>query len=195
MSTWKLEKDVARQALPELLRALAQALEHGAGAGEAHGEFPGLAEHLGPGGLRELELLAEDKDGAFRVKLLAKGRDASAAALKMAKQADTGRKRDKYRLLKKSMQADYKALLKAVEAGRLPDADTLESFLSLSEAMSEVEQPASGAFAAELAQASRSFLEDARALKKAYAARDAAAVAEVLGRLERRKSACHAQFR
>ncbi len=194
MSTWKLEKDVAQKALPELLRELAQTLEGDPGAYAGQGEFPGLAAHLGPGGLRELELSIEDRGGAFRVKLAARGREAGAG--KAAKQSgEAARQRDKYRQLKKAMQADYKELLKAVEAGRLPEADTLESFLSLSEAMAEVEQPASGAFAAELAQASAAFLEDARALKRAYGRHDTSALAEVLGRLERRKSACHAQFR
>jgi XXXCH domain-containing protein len=109
------------------------------------------------------------------------------------------RTREKYRQLKKLLQADYKALQKAAAAGQLPPQDVLESFLALGETMAEAPQPAqqvgAGPEAKELAQANAAYLEDARQLRRAFSARDAAAFAEILARLERRKSACHAQFK
>ena len=120
-------------------------------------------------------------------------------AAKPPKAADAeARAREKYRQLKKSMQADYKALRAAAEAGRMPGQDVLESFLALSESMTEMAQPlksVNGPEAAELARANAVFLEDARALRRAMSARDLAALTEVLARLERRRTACHAQFR
>lgn len=117
----------------------------------------------------------------------------------------SARAREKYRQLKKALQADFKALHRAAEAGLMPAQDVLESFLALSESMVEMPQPLKGAAgataaghgpeAAELARANGVYLEDARALRRVVAARDAAALLELLSRLERRRSACHAQFR
>jgi len=113
---------------------------------------------------------------------------------------EAARLREKYRQLKKALQADYKALHKAAAAGLMPAQEALESFLALSESMAEAPQPVHGLSgrgpeAGELARANAAFLEDARALRQAMRARDAAALLEVLARLERRKAACHAQFR
>lgn len=117
----------------------------------------------------------------------------------------SARAREKYRQLKKALHADFKALHRAAEAGLMPAQDVLESFLALSESMVEMPQPLKGAAgataaghgpeAAELARANGVYLEDARALRRVVAARDAAALLELLSRLERRRSACHAQFR
>jgi hypothetical protein len=89
-------------------------------------------------------------------------------------------------------------LQKAAEGGVLPALDVLESFLALCDSMADITPPLlapRGPEAAELAQANRAFVEDARALRRAVSARDAAVLAEILARLERRKSACHVQFR
>lgn len=205
MGCWKLETDVGPDGLPRFLRDLADALEAGPGAG-------GLAG-LPVRELRKLVLVAACRGEGFRLALKAKRshevrvptkksaparepRPDSKAADPRA--ADAGaRQREKYRQLKKAMQADYKALRKAAEAGLMPSQDALESFLALGESMAGMPQPlkAAGAEAAELARANAAFLEDARALRRAVSARDATALLEVLSRLERRKSACHAQFR
>lgn len=138
------------------------------------------------------------------------GAPAGQAARPDPKTADaSARAREKYRQLKKALQADFKTLHRAAEAGLMPAQDVLESFLALSESMVEMPQPLKGAAgaaaggragghgpeAAELARANAVYLEDARTLRRVVAARDAAALLEVLSRLERRRSACHAQFR
>lgn len=228
MGSWKLETDMDAGALPGFLRRLAQALETGAdapGAGELSG-LPGLtgrdglrklvlvAEHRDGG----LTLKLKAKRG-HELRVPTKGAQAPqahaaphepgpaaahTAAHAAAKPAQArggeaqAKAREKYRQLKKLMQADYKALRAAAQAGLMPAQDALESFLALGQSMAELPQPlkdASGPEARELARANAVFLEDARGLRRAYAARDAAAFAEVLERLERRKSACHAQFK
>lgn len=203
MGSWKRETELDAAGLPELLRRLAAALE---GAGPE-----GVLAGLPVDGLRKLVLVAEDEDGTWGVKLKAKlagevrvrkadpqDQPAPKPAAKAAPRLtpEKARARDKYRQLKKTMQADYKAMKRAAEAGTLPPRDVLDSFLALCEGMADMEQPTADASAlAELSRANAAFVEDARALRAALSARDAAALAEVLGRLERRKSACHAQFR
>jgi len=197
MSAWKLEKNIAD--LPGLLRQLADALE-----GKPAGPLAGF-----PREPRELELSALGGGAGYAVKLKAR-RDGDRApdyesvgrrteVNGGAREADSAeRGREKYRQLKKLMQADYKALQKAAQAGALPAPDVLESFLALCESMGGMAQPLlspHGLEAAELARANQIFMEDALALRRAASARDAAAMAEVLARLERRRSACHAQFR
>jgi len=179
--------------------------------------------------LRKLVLVAEPTGGGVTLKLKAKRahelrvptpraaqsvRPVQAAKLAKSTQparpdpkaADaSARAREKYRQLKKALQADFKALHRAAEAGFMPAQDVLESFLALSESMVEMPQPLKGAAgataaghgpeAAELARANGVYLEDARTLRRVVAARDAAALLELLSRLERRRSACHAQFR
>ncbi len=227
MGSWKLETDVAPDGLPRFLRDLADELESGAlesgalesGAlesgvlGADAGELAGLpkpsrSDELA--GLRKLVLVATALGGGdgFALRLKAKrGHEVRVPAGKPlaarpapAAADDAARLREKYRQLKKALQADYKVLRKAAEAGLMPGQDALESFLALSESMAEAPQPVRGAAgrgpeAGELARANAAFLEDARALRRAVAARDAAALLEVLSRLERRKAACHAQFR
>lgn len=222
MGSWKIEKDMGAGGLPHLLRDLADALENGAG-----GDFAGMPEdarklvlvaEARPGGGHRVKLKAK-KAGELRVKGAAQegtaperkaGAGASAAArpasqaspLRPGKEGDAReRSREKYRQLKKLLQADYKALQKAAAAGQLPPQDVLESFLALGEAMAEAPQPgqpsqaSAGPEAKELARANAAYLEDARGLRRAFSARDAASFAEILARLERRKSACHAQFK
>ncbi len=210
MGSWKLEKNVDAGGLPRFLRELADTLEQ-----KAAGELAGLpvAE------LRKLVLVAEQKDGGLSLKLKAKRshevrvpvpvKKAQASVAPKAPQAATpapsakisdaqARAREKYRQLKKTMQADYKALQKAAQAGVMPSQDALESFLALGESMTEIPQPlkkADGPESKELERANAAYLEDARGLRRAFSARDVAAFAEVLSRLERRKSACHAQFK
>lgn len=205
MGSWKLETDVDPDGLPRFLRDLADALESGQGAGELAG-LPRLDDARE---LRKLVLVAAAQGGGFALTLKAKrGHEVRVLTKRTApprgvrpdpKASDAeARLREKYRQLKKALQADYKALRKAAEAGLMPSQDVLESFLALGESMTEMPQPlksAHGPEAAELARANAAFLEDARALRRAASARDAAALLDVLARLERRKSACHAQFR
>ncbi|GAB6127202.1 GAK system XXXCH domain-containing protein [Humidesulfovibrio idahonensis] len=200
MGAWKLEKNIAAADLPGLLRQLADALE-----GRPAGFLAGF-----PREPRELELEVLRGGAGYAVKLKARrdedrAPDDESVGRRIegkgggAREADSAeRGREKYRQLKKLMQADYKALQKAAQAGALPAPDVLESFLALCESMTETAQPLlspHGPEAAELARANQVFMEDARALRRTASARDAAALAEVLARLERRKSACHAQFR
>lgn len=220
MGSWKLEKDIGSDGLPHLLRDLADALENGPG-----GDLAGMPEdlrklvlvaELREDGGHRVKLKAK-KAGEVRVKARQDGAGGKAAGdakpgdkpgansgakpgSKPGSKMDDAREREreKYRQLKKLLQADYKALQKAAEAGTLPPQDVLESFLALGEAMAEAPQPAhnpAGPEARELARANAAYLEDARELRTAYGARDAKAFAGVLARLERRKSACHAQFK
>ena len=190
MGAWKTGVELAQGGLPQFLRELAAALE----AGSAGGDFHGLpAAGFSVNGLRKLVLVAERTGAGLSVRLKAKGAGEGSLAAPAPEYTGghtgghTGAKdkdraaaaREKYRQLKKAMQADFKALLKCAQEGRLPEAETLESFLSL----------------AEMNQAQTAFLEDCRSLRRACAARDPAALAGALERLGRRKSACHAQFR
>jgi hypothetical protein len=206
MSAWKLETDIGAAELPRLLRQLAEVLE--TGAADAAGPLSGF-----PAAPRELELSACRRGAGFVFALKAKrgeehAPDDGAAGRKSAVPGSAGgraretdaaeRAREKYRQLKKLMQADYKVLQRAAEAGSMPAPDVLDSFLALCESMAEIAQPllpAHGAEAGELGRANLAFVEDAQALRRAASARDPHALAEVLARLERRKSACHAQFR
>jgi XXXCH domain-containing protein len=205
MGSWKTGHELAADGLPQFLRDLAQALETGA----ADGQFDGLPLRE----LRKLVLVAERHDSGLTLKLKAKRsgelrvpttRQGGGKPSPKGGPQDTpaGRRhdgrqaaRDKYRQLKKTLQADFKALQALGDQGRLPEAETLESFLSLAELMGQGEQPGSAAAQVEMAQANTMFLDDCQALRRACAARDAAALAVVLERLARRKSACHAQFR
>ncbi|MDR3640048.1 MAG: GAK system XXXCH domain-containing protein [Humidesulfovibrio sp.] len=201
MSAWRLETDVSEADLPRLLRLLANALE--AGPAEATGPLTGF-----PPEVRALELFAERSGAGYALTLKARRAVESHASahdaggqktMGHARETDAAeRAREKYRQLKKLMQADYKVLQKAAEAGTLPAPEVLESFLALCDSMADIVQPLlapRGLEAKELALANRSFVEEARALRRAVSARDVAALAEVLARLERRKSACHVQFR
>ena len=219
MSSWKLETDIGPHCLPGFLRELAAALEASqAKSGQPNAGPSGAGELAGlPADLRKLVLVAERTGGGVTLKLKAKRahelRVPTARAAQSArparpdpKAADaSAREREKYRQLKKALQADFKALHRAAEAGLMPAQDVLESFLALSESMVEMPQPLKGAAgataaghgpeAAELARANGVYLEDARTLRRVVATRDAAALLELLSRLERRRSACHAQFR
>jgi len=203
MGAWKLEKNIGAADLPMLLRQMADALE--TGPGPSSGLLAGF-----PREVRELEFSALRGGAGYGLKLKAWQAETSAADSGSAggaahargggaRESDAAeRGREKYRQLKKLMQADYKALQKAAQAGVLPPADVLESFLALCDSMAETAQPLllpHGPEAAELARANQAFVEDARALRRAASARDASALAEVLARLERRRSACHVQFR
>lgn len=212
--SWKLETRLAAGGLPEFLRRLADALENGSAGGPAE-QLAGM-----PAAPRKLVLVAEAKSEGHELKLKAKregevrvptkpAMDVKSAKTVEAAEAPkptprkapdqkAARARDKYRQLKKTMQADYKALRKAAEDGAMPPQDVLESFLALCEAMAEMEQPLTephGPEGTELARANAAFVEDAKALRAAMSARKAPALLEVLNRLERRKSACHAQFK
>jgi len=204
MGAWKLEKNIGAADLPRLLRQMADALETG------HGPSSGLLAGFSPE-VRELEFSALRGGAGYELKLkawpsgptraadLESAGGVSHARSGGARESDAAeRGREKFRQLKKLMQADYKALQKAAQAGVLPPQDVLESFLALCDSMAEMAQPLllpHGPEAAELARANQAFVEDARALRRAAAARDASALAEVLARLDRRRSACHVQFR
>jgi XXXCH domain-containing protein len=199
MGSWKTERELAAEGLPQLLRELAEALE----TGLARGVLEGLPAR----GYRKLVLVAERRDTGLLLRL--KARRASEVRVPTgaksvrtdesgATQRDKARSqaaREKYRQLKKSLQADFKAMRAACGEGRLPGAETVESFLSLAGLMGQGGQPASGAALAELARSNTMFLDDCQALRRACSARDVAALGAVLERLARRKSACHAQFR
>ena len=202
MSAWKLETTIAAAQLPGLLRQLAEALE--TGAPDPLGMLSGF-----PAAPGEVALEVERQGADFELKLTAK-RDAGEKSDgwmstgrmptgRMSRETDVAeRAREKYRQLKKLMQKDYKQLCRAVEEGHMPDPEALESFLALCGSMAETVQPvlpAHGAEAPELARANRAFVEDAQDLRRAASARDPRAMAEILARLERRKTACHAQFR
>lgn len=211
MGSWKTEGELAAGGLPQFLRELAEALE----TGVARGVGGGLLDGLPVREYRKLVLVAERRDSGLTLKLMAKragevrvptvrdiSREVAPKAVSPAKaltapkaQAKSQAAREKYCQLKKTLQADFKALQAAASKGRLPDAETLGSFLSLAELMGQGEQPVSGAALVEMAQANTAFLDDCQALRRACSARDAAALAAVLERLARRKSACHAQFR
>ncbi|MBU1228438.1 MAG: GAK system XXXCH domain-containing protein [Proteobacteria bacterium] len=199
MGSWKTEAELDEVGLPGLLRELASALE----TGLAGGGLDGMPVR----DLHKLVLVAERRKGGLRVKIKAKRAGevlVPAAALAGPEPAAAARPRDrdkaldgrdKYRQLKKGLQTEYKALQASAREGRLPAAEALESFLGLAELMGQARQPVSGAALAEMARAGAAFWSDCQALRQAYAARDAAALAAVLERLARRKSACHAQFR
>lgn len=205
MGSWKTGHELAADGLPQFLRDLAEALETGVAGGVVGGLFDGLPLRE----LRKLVLVAERHGSGLTLKLKAKRaseirvptgprhapKAASPPRPKAAQSGQAQAARDKYRQLKKTLQADFKALQAAADQGRLPGAETLESFLSLAELMARGEQPVGGAAQVEMAQANTVFLDDCQALRRACAARDAAALAVVLERLARRKSACHAQFR
>ncbi|OIO05356.1 MAG: hypothetical protein AUJ49_01435 [Desulfovibrionaceae bacterium CG1_02_65_16] len=210
MSAWKLETTIGAAELPRLLRQLAQALE--TGAGEAGGLLSGFPASPG-----EVAFAVERQGADYALTLTARrGEDGMAsgspsgerssgrmqdrmASGRMARETDAAeRAREKYRQLKKLMQANYKLLRRAAEEGRMPEPEALESFLALCAGMAETAQPllpAHGAEASELARAGKAFVEDAQDLRRAAAARNPRAMTEVFARLERRKTACHAQFR
>lgn len=209
MGSWKTEAELApgqmSGGLPELLRELAQALESGAGITAGGGVLAGLPVR----DWRKLVLVAERRESGLAVKLKAKragevrvptpARPAPKAKAEPALKGRPGGQdqagRDKYRQLKKGLAADFKALQAAAREGGLPEPEVLESFLARAELMGQIPQPVGGAALAEVARGNTAFLNDCQALRQAGHARNAAALAEVLERLARRKSTCHAQFR
>lgn len=205
--SWKFTRDMSSAELPALLRRLADTLE-GRADGKMGGELAGLPVE----DCRKLVLVAERDGHGLEVRLKVKRSgevlvptDKKAAPKESAKsegaKKDSAKKdprrdpakKEKYRQLKKSMQADYKVLERAVRGGILPAEETLESFLSLSEIM--VEMDARAHDDPEMAKAGAAFLQDALLLRQAYHVHDLDALAELLGRLERRRGACHAQFK
>lgn len=202
--SWKLKREMAASGLPAWFRRLADALE-----GEPDAELAGLPV----ADCRKLVLVAERKDHGLEVRLKAKragevlapasrpgkGRDAMKpeSAKVDSSRTDPAKKdpvkKEKYRQLKKRMQADAKVLERAVRAGILPAEEPLESFLSLAEIM--VEMDAALHCDPEMKSAGAAFLADALTLREAFQRHDVEALAEVLGRLDRRRSACHAQFK
>lgn len=209
MGSWKIERELppasAPGGLPQFLRDLAEALDKAPADHVSGGVFHGLPLD----DLRKLVLVAERRGGGVVLKLKAKRSGevrvptpgapvAKPAPGDKGKGKDKGKTqaaREKYRLLKKALQADFKAMQAATGEGRLPSGETLESFLSLAELMAQGEQPVNGAALTEMAPANMAFWDDCQALRRAYSARDAAALGAALERLARRKSACHAQFR
>jgi len=213
MRSWKTGHELAANGLPNFLRELADALETGSAERLSGGVFHGLPVD----DLRKLVLVAERRGGGTTLKLKAKqsgevrvpttgkaghkpGHAPGHAPVDRDAPGDRGKgksqaEREKYRLLKKALQADFKAMQAATGEGRLPEGETLESFLSLAELMAQGEQPVSGAALAEMGPANRAFGDDCQALRRAYSTRDATALGAALERLARRKSACHAQFR
>lgn len=218
--SWKLEKSLAAAALPDVLRALADVLE-----GRGGGDFANILAGLPARDLRKLVLVAEregqGKGQSLTLKLKAKcagevlvpssgktlvepraqvSAQVSAQAPAKATGKDTGKdeaRKEKYRQLKKGLQADFKILERAAQDGAMPPGEVVDSFLSRAEIMAA--QPALAGSGpgedAELKRANAIFLDDALALRAAAQKRDPAALAEVLARLNRRKSACHAQFK
>lgn len=223
MGSWKIERELEPGGLPQFLRELADVLEPGAAEGAFSGlpvddlrKLVLVAERRGNG--TTLKLKAK-RSGEVRVPTTGKpaceavredackdmpGDKGLTAPIDRGKDRgkdkgkDKGRsqaRREKYCLLKKALQADFKVMQARASEGLLPGGETLESFLSLAELMGQGEQPVSGAALAEMAPANATFLDDCQALRRAYAARDAVALGAALERLARRKSACHAQFR
>ncbi len=204
MSLWTLRRELPVDGLPAFLRRLAEALESGAEVPAGDADLPGF-----PGDAGGFALAVERCGAGWAMALRAAGREREAAApggdsvdLQPGRSGDARgadsfeRAREKYRQLKKLMQEDYKTLRRAAQDGRTPPPETLESFLALCEAMADTAQPllsARGTEATDLARANQTFLDDARTLRAA--AHDPGALADVLGRLERRRAACHAQFR
>lgn len=205
MGSWKIERELAHglepDGLPQILRELADALETGVGGAAAVGLLHGLPAR----DWRKLVLVAERRDAGLTLRLKVKrsGEIRVPTALEaprktLSKVSGKDRPqaaREKYRQLKKALQTDFKALQAKAQAGLLPEAETLESFLSLAGLMGQAGQPEDGAALAEMVQANAMFLEDCQALRRSWLARDPAALGAVLERLARRKSACHAQFR
>lgn len=216
--SWKFTRNAQPSGLPGFLRLLADALEGRPQASDGPGgELAGMPV----ADWRKLVLVAErseHKDGGLELKLKAKrahevlvspagpdrGKDAGrpGAARQEPTKADSVKKdpakkdpakKEKYRQLKKRMQADLKVLERAVRGGILPVEETLESFLSLAEIM--VEMDAAAHPDPEMARAGAAFLADALLLREAFHRHDLDGLAEILGRLDRRKSACHAQFK
>lgn len=197
--SWKYTRRMGSAGLPALLRRLADALE-----GRPDPELAGLPV----ADCRKLVLVAERKDDGLELRLKAKraGELLAPAAPRPDKPARPHReamkaggakrdpvKKEKYRQLKKALQADYKILERTTRAGILPTEETLESFLSLAEIM--VEMDAGACADPDMAKAGAAFLEDALALREAFHRHDAEGLAELLGRLDRRRGACHAQFK
>lgn len=217
---WKRDKTLAAAALPDVLRALADVLE-----GRGGGDYADVLAGLPASELRKLVLVAElhgqgegQRQGQrLTLKLKAKragevlvpssGKALAAPSAQVAAKVPakapakaTGKdeaRKEKYRQLKKGLQADFKVLERAVGDGAMPPGEVVDSFLSRAEIMAAHSAlPHSGQGEdAELKRANAIFLEDALALRAAAQKRDPAALAEVLARLNRRKSACHAQFK
>lgn len=200
--SWKFTSEIRPGELPGLLRRLADALE-----GRPDPELAGLPAQ----DFRKLVLVAErseHKDDGLELRLKAKRAhevlvpaapkpDKPATPRKEAMKTDSARrdpvKKEKYRQLKKALQADFKVLERTARAGILPTEETLESFLSLAQIM--VEMDAAAHADPDMARAGAAFLEDVLALGQAFHRHDTAALAEILGRLDRRRGACHAQFK
>lgn len=198
--SWKLKREMSPSELPGLLRRLADALEGRPDVSEgADADLAGLPV----ADCRKLVLVAERAGGGLELQLKAKrAKDVLVPTAKPEKRKDAMKpvsskadpaKREKYRQLKKRMQADCKVLERTTRAGILPAEETLESFLSLAEIM--VEMDAAMHPDPEMKSAGAAFLADALLMREAFHRHDVDALTEILGRLDRRRSACHAQFK
>jgi XXXCH domain-containing protein len=171
----KSERLVPAEQLPELLRNFADALESGAvEIGDAQVEISELLK---------FGIEAKFDEGGMRVKVKAR----TPVPKSTARAAGTGSRSESYGRLKKRMKRDFNALRQAVQAGQLPPAELLESFLA--DCVRMVSYPGKG-------DEDYAVYEKATgALSRAAASGDLEAVRTALGALNALKHSCHAKHK
>jgi XXXCH domain-containing protein len=175
----RIERYMPRQALPDFLRELADAVEHGGG----EGEFESV------NGFYKLKLSAKEEFGQLSVKMKLK----SPKACK-SEQADapgwtgtSGEELPSYKKLKKRMRASFRMILKMLQAGQTPPAEAVASFLADAEVMTKY-QGKGEEFYPDFTRACQDFSE-------AYASGDALRIGAIAEELAHQKARCHAIFK
>lgn len=184
----RIERYMPRQALPDFLRELADAVEQGGG----EGEFESV------GGFSKLKLSARNEFGQLSVKMKVKppktsrtARPFSASPESAAPEAEgvpeSEIAKPRYKSLKKRMKSSFKMIVKMLHQGQTPPAEAVASFLADAEVMTTY--PGMGEeFYPDFTRACLEFSE-------AYASGDPLRMGAMADELAHQKARCHAVFK
>ncbi|CCO23808.1 GAK system XXXCH domain-containing protein [Maridesulfovibrio hydrothermalis] len=137
----KIKKHISQSELPDFLRKIADALEHGASEDDA---YLVVIE-----GFKKLKINIRNEFGHTAVKVTAKplstpvqysptGPDGIEAVIDNASHADELGKL-KYKSLKKRMKSSFKTIFSTIHAGSLPPTEAVKEFIAYSHLMVEHE--------------------------------------------------------
>jgi XXXCH domain-containing protein len=166
----RIERYMPKEALPDFLRELADALQQGG----KEGEFDSVGEFY------KLKLNFKDEFGQIRVKLKIRTSKPCRGRGGGGKEAEG---MPRYKNLKKDMKHSFKMIRKMLRDGQTPPAEAVAAFLADAERMTRY--PGKGdAFYPE-------FRETCRELSEAGASGDLARMKAAAEELARQKSRCH----
>ena len=176
----RIERYMPRQALPDFLRELADALEQGGG----DGEFESVADFY------KLKLSAKDEFGQLSVKMKVKPpkacKTAQTGPVETEDPSGSESGKPRYKSLKKRMKTSFKIILRMLHDGQTPPAEAVASFLADAERMTSF--PGKGEeFYPDFTRACQEFSE-------AFDSGDLRRMGAMAEELAHQKARCHAMY-